>query len=952
MTPNDSFIESDNMAFMHPNFRRQGYHFVSILLLFLILPLWILCSATPLFGAQPSDHKKILLLASYHPSAPVGNLWSRGIRSILESEGHSNVDLDIEYLDVLRFRDARYAQLLTDLLRHKYATSQPDLVVAVYNTALDFMRTHGSELFPGVPVVFAGVEEKFIDIGKLGPNVTGLLSVPNYSETLDLALRLHPDTQHVAVVSGAGKIGRTWSMNAMQAFQPYGDRVDFIDLTGLPMPTILEKVANLPQRSLVMYITLLEDGGGNKFTATQSAFQISGTANAPVYSFWDVMLGHGIVGGYLSSAEEKGRAAAALALRILNGEQPSDIPPANEDSLKAKFDWRELRRWSIKEDLLPPESIIKFKRFSTWESYKSWIIGGFVLIVFQVLVIAYLLYQRWTRIQTEQTLADQLAFERLSAQLSSEFIRLPADQTESTILESLARVGALLAADRVFVFRFNWDKTRFVISHLWESNGAEPDQIIRGSVVKDFIPWVYINLINGQDIIVNDVEKLPDMKAIEEYEYCRQIGIRSFVIIPVQVADAPLCAIGLDAIQARRDWPTETIDHLRLIGEIFANAIERQHSYKRAKSTEWKFRTMADHTYDWEYWQAADGSMVYVSPACERISGYPPQDFMRSPELLVEIIVPEDRNIWVGHRCNIPRQSETESLLQYRIQHRDGDIRWIEHACQPVFGPQGRDLGVRGSNRDITQRQLLRSESEELQTELAHIDRVVTISAMTSALAHEINQPLAAMRSYAQAALRFLDADETDNANIRKALQGIVADNKRASAVVNRLRDLVKKKKTHKEKLDINRAIKDVLMLTNSEVVMRNTEIQTDLDPSVPAFYGDAVQLQQVVMNLLTNAMDAMNEVPVERRTIMITTRLEKTGHLVMSIADAGQGIAPHQLKDIFTPFHSTKAQGLGLGLAISKSIINSFGGSIKAENNPGGGATMALVLPVADPGI
>ncbi|MDX2454698.1 hypothetical protein, partial [Desulfosarcina sp.] len=340
MTPNDSFIESDNMAFMHPNFRRQGYHFVSILLLFLILPLWILCSATPLFGAQPSEHKKILLLASYHPSAPVGNLWRLGIRSILESEGHSNVDLDIEYLDVLRFRDARYAQLLTDLLRHKYATSQPDLVVAVYNTALDFMRTHGPELFPGVPVVFAGVEEKFIDIGKLGPNITGMISAPNYSETLDLALRLHPDTQHVAVVSGAGKIGRTWSMNAMQAFQPYGDRVDFIDLTGLPMPTILEKVANLPHRSLVMYITLLEDGAGNKFTAPQSAFQISRAANAPVYSFWDLMLGHGIVGGYLSSAEEKGKAIAALALRILNGEQPSDITPAKEGPLNAMFDWR------------------------------------------------------------------------------------------------------------------------------------------------------------------------------------------------------------------------------------------------------------------------------------------------------------------------------------------------------------------------------------------------------------------------------------------------------------------------------------------------------------------------------------------------------------------------------------------------------------------------------------
>jgi len=767
----DSLIDTDNMAIMHLNGRRRGYHYLSIMVVFLVLPLWMLCSANPLFGSQQSEPQKILLLASYQPSAPVGYLWNRGIRSILESGVPSNVDLDIEYLNVLHFKDARYVQLLINLLRHKYAASQPDLVITVYNMALNFMRTHGPDLFPEVPVVFAGVEKKFIDTRKLGPNITGVISVPNYAETLGLALRLHPDTQHVAVVSGAGKIGRTWSMNAMHAFQPYGDRVDFIDISGLPMPAILEKVAILPQQSLVMYITLLEDGAGNKFTARQSASQISRVTNAPVYSFWDLMLGYGIVGGYLSSAEEKGKAAAALALRILNGEHPSDIPLSIEGSLNAMFDWRELRRWSIKEDLLPLESIIKFKELSSWEKYQSQIIGGLVLIVLQGLFISYLLYQRRGRVQAERNLADQLAFERFSAQLSSEFIRLPTDLTDSKILESLAQVGAFLEADRAYVFRFNSDKTRFTISHLWESNSLEPDQVLRGTIVKDFIPWVYENLINGQEIIISDTEQLPALEAFNEYEYCRQIGIRSFVMIPVQVADAPLCAIGLDAIQTFRDWSVEIRDRLRLIGEIFANAIERQHSVKRAKATEGKFRMVADYTYDWEYWQATDGSMMYVSPSCERICGYSTKEFMANHSLLQDIIVPEDKEVWNEHRCSVHKEMQPNEV-QFRIQRPDGEIRWIQHVCQTIFDRQGNNLGVRGSNRDVTKRVSYKSETRQLQSELAHMDRIVTISALTSALAHEINQPLAAMRSYAQAALRFMDKDQPEYDSVRKALQG------------------------------------------------------------------------------------------------------------------------------------------------------------------------------------
>jgi two-component system sensor kinase FixL len=735
-------------------------------------------------------------------------------------------------------------------------------------------------------------------------------------------------------------------MNAMQAFQPYGDRVDFIDITGRPMPAILDKVANLPQRTLVMYITLLEDGAGNKFTARQSASQISRVTNAPVYSFWDLMLGHGIVGGYLSSAEEKGKAAAALALRILKGEQPSDIPLSIEGSLNAMFDWRELKRWSINEDLLPLKSIIKFKELSTWERYQNQVIAGLVLIVLQGLVIAYLLYQRRGRIRAERVLEGQLAFERFSAQLSSEFIRLPTDLTESKILTSLARVGAFLEADRAYVFRFNWEKTRFIISHLWESNSTEPDQTMRGTIVKDFIPWVYENLINGRDIIIPDTEQLPALEAFNEYEYCRQIGIRSFVIIPVQVADAPLCAIGLDAVQARKDWPIDIRDRLRLIGEIFANAIERQHSDKRAKASEWKFRTMVDHTYDWEYWQAADGSMTYVSPSSERISGYTPQDFIRSPELLAEIIVPEDRKIWSLHRCNNGRQSGSESLLTFRIQQRNGDIRWIEHACQPVFGLQGVDLGVRGSNRDVSKREFYKSETRQLQSDLAHMDRIVTVSALTSALAHEINQPLAAMRSYAQAALRFMDKDQPEYDSVRKALQGVVADNKRAAAVVNRLRGLVRKETGHWEALEINSLINGVISLINSEIVLRKASIKLNLHQSVPEVFGDSVQLQQVLINLLTNALDAMEDQPTEARVITISTRPENALSAFVSISDSGEGIPSENIKTIFAPFQTTKSKGIGLGLAICKTIMEAHGGEIWAENTLEGGAIFSLILP------
>jgi PAS domain S-box-containing protein len=260
-------------------------------------------------------------------------------------------------------------------------------------------------------------------------------------------------------------------------------------------------------------------------------------------------------------------------------------------------------------------------------------------------------------------------------------------------------------ADRSYLFRFNWDKTEFRITHLWEADGIQKDQTVRGLIVREAFPWIYENLIKGQDIIVSNGDELPLEEARNEYEYCREIGIRSFLVLPVQVANAPLCAIGLDSMRIKRKWSKEVQERLRFVGEIFANIIERKHSEARAQAAELKYRTVADYTYDWEYWANLDGTLQYVSPSCERISGYTPQEFVGNPPLFRKIIVAEDRKIWDSHYDESRQDQELKaSEIQFRIQRKDGEIRWIEHAYQPISDAQGGISGIRVSNRDITER--------------------------------------------------------------------------------------------------------------------------------------------------------------------------------------------------------------------------------------------------------
>jgi len=373
---------------------------------------------------------------------------------------------------------------------------------------------------------------------------------------------------------------------------------------------------------------------------------------------------------------------------------------------------------------------------------------------------------------------------------------------------------------------------------------------------------------------------------------------------------------------------------------------EQEADQEKLSQAEQKYRTVADFTHDWEYWEGPDGRLIYVSPSCERITGYGPEEFLKNRCSVDALVLPDDRRTWDHHRC-ATTEDERQKGIQFRIRTRAGEIRWIEHVCQPVFDDRGRSLGRRASNRDITSRRQAEDESRRLRAELAHMDRVTMTGTLTAAIAHEINQPLAAVLSNAQAALRLLRQKSPDLDEVREALCDIVSDDKRAAEVIRRLRTLLKKESTNPEPVDVNAVAAEVISLVHSEAVMRNVSLTTDLTEDTPRVVGDRVQVQQVILNLLINAMDAVRGQSPGDRRVILASRRQGNDALEISVTDSGPGVDPNDMERIFDPFHTTKSGGMGMGLAICRSIVEKHGGRLWAENAPGGGARLSFTLPV-----
>lgn len=238
-------------------------------------------------------------------------------------------------------------------------------------------------------------------------------------------------------------------------------------------------------------------------------------------------------------------------------------------------------------------------------------------------------------------------------------------------------------------------------------------------------------------------------------------------------------------------------------------------------------------------------------------------------------------------------------------------------------------------------------ELRQKRDELAHVARIAAMGELAASLAHELGQPLTAILNNAQAARRFLNAEPPDLKEVQNILTDIVHDDTRAGDVVRWIRSLIKKQKLSLSAVNIEEVVEDVLALLHSDLILRNVEVSYAFKDWLPSVNGDKIQLQQVVLNLLINAFEAMKQIPPDDRKVVIRARLVDARMIEISVQDCGIGLTDDQLKKMFESFYTTKSEGLGMGLSISQSIVEAHGGRLRAQNNPEGGATLFFTLPV-----
>jgi two-component system, LuxR family, sensor kinase FixL len=308
---------------------------------------------------------------------------------------------------------------------------------------------------------------------------------------------------------------------------------------------------------------------------------------------------------------------------------------------------------------------------------------------------------------------------------------------------------------------------------------------------------------------------------------------------------------------------------------------------------------------------------------------------------------PEDRESVLEAVENSLR-SGAEYGCEYRVLLPDGQLRWIAGRGHVEFNGNGKPVRMRGASVDITKRKRAEEQAARQRNEMAHLSRVSTLGELSGSIAHELNLPLSSILSNAQAAQRVLAHGNADLAEVQEILDDIVSEDKRAGEVIHRLRQWLKRAEVQQHSLQINKVVQDVLKLIHSDLVNQKVIVDTEFARNLPTVTGDQVQLQQVLLNLLINACDAMCHCSTSDRRLLIRTGVENgSSAVIVSVTDRGSSIPEGKLENIFEPFFTTKEKGMGLGLSVCRSIITAHRGKLWATNNLDRGATFHMTLPV-----
>jgi PAS domain S-box-containing protein len=656
-------------------------------------------------AAPKKEIRRILILNEVGTSYPATKIINEGIQIGLQNSA-DNLEFYSEYLDTVLFPDPAEQQDLRDFYLHKYQNRRPDVIITVGPSPLKFMLEVHQKAFPGVPIVFCLPHGDAPATPALDSNFTGVEDDMAPAETLEIALRLQPGTKHVVVVSGVSDFDKQGQVSVMQHLKAFTNRLDIRYLTDLAMPDLLERLRQLPNHTVVLLVSVGQDAAGTRFKSNEVGSMVADATNAPVFSLFDVFLNHGEVGGYLSSLGEQGKVAGAMALRLLSGAKPQDIPRV-EGVNTYMFDWRALQHWGLKESALPPGSIVLNKPLSVWEVYKRSIIAGIFLLLLQAVIIAGLLWQRAKRRKSEQDLIWRLQFESLVSHFSSTFINLREEEVNVNIRQNMAHLGNFLDLDRISLFEFSPDGQQMEAIFSWSRTGvgAPPRIVGTGDLL-----WWRSKLLRGEVSLATDLNDMPE-EALAEKEYFRQLGILSAASIPLKMAGEVNGAISFVSTRRRISWKPDVVSQLQVVGEILWSALQRKRAVAILRESEERFRLVANTAPVLIWMSGPDKLCNYCNQPWLDFSGRTLEAELGNGWL--EGVHPEDlKNCLDGYTRAFDLRESFK--MQYRMRRHDGEYRWLLDIGVPRLNPDGLFVGYIGSCLDVTDGKLAEEALSEV----------------------------------------------------------------------------------------------------------------------------------------------------------------------------------------------------------------------------------------------
>ncbi len=792
-----------------------------------------------------------------------------------------------ENLDILQFPPERFARIFSEYLTEKYADRHPDLVILIYVGNVAIAGKLLEQLFPGTPVILAGFTEEEIAPQHFGQWVSGIAQRVNPRASIDLILHLQPETRRIVVIGGTADVDRQVMDRAKDAARSFAGKVEFDFWDNLSMAQLRQAVSALPPHTAILFGRMFRDGAGQPLISSEAGRAIAQWANGPVYVMTDPTLGAGAVGGAVASVEAFGKRAGELARLILSGTAPSSLPFEIRSDTVPVFDWRALKRWGINESRLPPNSVVRYEPQSFWEKYLWYIIGALITIGLQSAMIVDLLLQRRRRRRVEAELRQ--------------------NQELMELATSAGELGL-------------WSRPT-AAADVW-ANG--PMRTLFGVGAQDAIRF---------EDIIGRIHPDERDQTLSEVQRAQTSGLPfegEFRVVLPDGTERWVIAKGKTISQ----YNGRDEHRMGVILEI-----------TKLKKAEEKFRLAVEASPSAIVLVNEQGKIQLINGLTEKLFGYSREELIGEP---VEILVPEryraEPATPPSKFCGAPQAWAMGAEGDLFARRKDGSEFLTEIGLSRIYTAEGALALI--TVVDITERKRVELELQRQREQLAHVNRISTVGELTTSVAHELNQPLGAILSNAEAAEMFLMADPPALNEVRDILADIRKDDQRASEVIRRMRKLLRKQELAPRSIEINEAVEDVLKLLSVAASARKVTLKFEREEALPRVWCDPVHFQQVVLNLALNGMEAMAGTAEEERQVMIRTGAGENGKVKVAVSDTGPGIPMDRFSRLFEPFFTTKKEGMGMGLSIARTIVEAHHGQIWAENNPGAGATFYFTLP------